>query len=996
MRDEIPCTAPSDSTETFEEETELTPHEYARECGLCTDYLKDNPLESLYHWETLEDLEDPGDANHHEVHADDMTKERLDIDLEARQLLFSIMQDNGDSFLHTIPDFKHTPDDLKLELPLLDAGDHELDVLHFGHRPSPNFASMDLPMAYTDCEKDEGMEWSSKYNDLPQRIQRQYASEKLDFPREGVEFLIAVMKDDWSAANADELFDNEMTYTKNQALEPITPPLLPLSPPRTLFEPDSDAVELELLSESTVPGAEEAHAMNAKLAKLDRILAPGANTSDEISYSNTDDLTNLYSPLLSALESSTSSPPRKKRVADLRVEVPLTPQNPVSPSPAKKVKRVTFPEMLHEYVPEVPVFVDTFQPMRNSDESVEAFFNDIIEPLALEATRGLEQEQLQEADSLFRVAVPIVDFSSPIAPWKVYGRKNNGKDAVGATETELQQRLLRDVKRNDLKHFPVWSGGSKMERQLPWSPFPPELGKVELERGINLATDERAAQYLQRIMDFMSLEDVVTSSDLTWKPDGLRILDDIDESEDELEEMDIEEQDANNMEGLLRKRRRDFEDEQDAGNHQQVQRPFEIPSRSRDGPPALVGKPLPKKSSKGADVSVARLHATVPRIEKLRDQDLYKPAQLSLTRLAQEKARGAVQPPLNDTGLFGTTFSAASSLSVFMKSMGKASKQPETIVPKPPPAPKAPITAPTTNTIAPSDIRTTPAQPLPFPQIPAHPSAAFFILSSTLLQDKRSLVRSIGRKLPNANCVERDFATLPEADEADILLSPATGLVLTTIQKIKQKALPGQQTQLSGVRERLMRLGSRYERLIVLISEGAAEGGQGRVMDERDCEALSEFNGFAAGVEADAVVIFVPGGEKELVNWVVGCMVRYCLTHVRGEEIALLQDETLWEQFLRRAGLNAFAAQLILTDLKNTSDTDIQMTETCSSDLDTSSKSPGRTNFGIRAFICMDPQERIQRFESLLGGRRVLTRVHKVLEQKWLSAANGFRQPTQL
>lgn len=70
------------------------------------------------------------------------------------------------------------------------------------------------------------------------------------------------------------------------------------------------------------------------------------------------------------------------------------------------------------------------------------------------------------------------------------------------------------------------------------------------------------------------------------------------------------------------------------------------------------------------------------------------------------------------------------------------------------------------------------------------------------------------------------------------------------------------------------------------------------------------------------------------------------------------------------------------------------MGEASSSELNTSLSS--RSDFGIRAFIRMDPQERIQRFESLLGGRRVLNRVHKVLEQKWLSAANGFRQPTQL
>lgn len=90
-----------------------------------------------------------------------------------------------------------------------------------------------------------------------------------------------------------------------------------------------------------------------------------------------------------------------------------------------------------------------------------------------------------------------------------------------------------------------------------------------------------------------------------------------------------------------------------------------------------------------------------------------------------------------------------------------------------------------------------------------------------------------------------------------------------------------------------MKLSLRYERLIVLVGEGAADGGRGRVMDERDCEALSELSGFAAGVDADVMVTFVPGGEEELVKWIVGCMMKYGLSTVRGGEVALLQDETL-------------------------------------------------------------------------------------------------------
>jgi hypothetical protein len=196
---------------------ELTPHEYARECRLCTDYLTESPLDVLQCWEPYEtpakDLEDPVGAAQHEISADNLDRERLDVDPEAREFLYWVMKDEDDVFLHTLPKIRPFPIDLKTELPLLET-DHELDVLHFGHRPSPDFANMNLPMEHTEREKDESMEWPTRYLDLPQQVERRYGIEKLDFPREGVEFLMDVMKESWDATDMEELYANEFAYTK--------------------------------------------------------------------------------------------------------------------------------------------------------------------------------------------------------------------------------------------------------------------------------------------------------------------------------------------------------------------------------------------------------------------------------------------------------------------------------------------------------------------------------------------------------------------------------------------------------------------------------------------------------------------------------------------------------------------------------------------------------------------------------------------------------------
>lgn len=90
------------------------------------------------------------------------------------------------------------------------------------------------------------------------------------------------------------------------------------------------------------------------------------------------------------------------------------------------------------------------------------------------------------------------------------------------------------------------------------------------------------------------------------------------------------------------------------------------------------------------------------------------------------------------------------------------------------------------------------------------------------------------------------------------------------------------------------------------------------------------------------------------------------------EQLKLLQEETLWEIFLRQAGLNAFAAQAILAKLKGPETGDIEM-----------GPRDSVVYFGLAAFIRMSLQERVHRFERLLGGRNLTERVSKVLDAQW-------------
>jgi hypothetical protein len=93
-----------------------------------------------------------------------------------------------------------------------------------------------------------------------------------------------------------------------------------------------------------------------------------------------------------------------------------------------------------------------------------------------------------------------------------------------------------------------------------------------------------------------------------------------------------------------------------------------------------------------------------------------------------------------------------------------------------------------------------------------------------------------------------------------------------------------------------------------------------------------------------------------------------------------------WEVFLRRAGLNPFAAQIILVTFKDPYDMPLSSSSPESSDV------PEKiiNIFGLPAFLLLSAEERIARFQVLLGGSRILSRVNALLDRKWPSAANGF------
>ena len=659
----------------------------------------------------------------------------------------------------------------------------------------------------------------------------------------------------------------------------------------------------------------------------------------------TESLGDIYSPLKGIQDPPSSPSPCRQRPRDLKVDVPLSPPHSDRPPPWKR-KSVTFSEALPELIPELPPPIA--KPENISSDDIDAFIQENIKPIALKAERTIEQEQLQEADTVLRIPVPVMDFSLPIAPWKV---KSHAPKAYNEDE-EIKKTLTEMKALHFSKHG--WPTSGQAERELKWAPFPVALGKVDTNESI--PDDGSVERYIvppERV-------DVAT---LTWKPDGLRIFDELTNSDVELEEGDFPEE--NDINSLIRKRKLELEEEEDL-----VSPCSEGYMKADDGRP---------QSKQKADVTVIEPRGIANKLTKETTSKYTKQEDFFNNSFS---ALGALEDYMNVRKGHLTRRKVTSDQFFAKTSQFSQLSKPNELQP-PKSESQINLQVPSPHTVD-----------LPSPVLTISSTPCWFIISASFLANRR-LSRQVQHLYPSAEFIERDFTLHQQdnlqqrpqskvnatkmgfgtmADEADMLLCPGAGLIWTSLQKIKQRSLPGQISR-STVRERILRTSPRYERLLVLVSQNQNTDPTSdtstvvQFLDDDDCTAFAGFTAFCSTLPDEVQTFLVAGGEEDLARWVVAAMAKHGMSADQG--IKLLQDETLWEVFLRRAGLNAFAAQAILATLKAPDQNEVDTVDT------------PETNFGLTAFVKMSVEERYAKFETLLGGRRLLGRVSQVLEATW-------------
>ncbi|KJX93174.1 hypothetical protein TI39_contig4375g00007 [Zymoseptoria brevis] len=777
-------------------------------------------------------------------------EEKWNVDRETAQFLSSVM-----SLMSPSENTEHDAHlgfrKFKVEEPLLST-DPIVDIQRLQERNVVCVTTAGMEPFVLSKKNDERLTWDKKSLKLPDQVEKEIAAEKVIVDSETANFLKEVFQDMEGPAI---LLEDCRTKA---AISPMSPPLLPLSPP---FSPRNILAQVEeevpLMSTPEDPNLLEAARLEAQIMDQDEVEARARPTVSD------------------SLDTSSSSPSHRKirRLDELKISSPLLPVDPTEP-PTKKAKTVAFSDDLASFIPPLESNDTDEDPFESVEDALHAVA-EMVAPLADVTPGQAIDEELIEIDTTMRVPVPAVEKVSPAAPWHMH---------VGN-----QRITLQELKAGLDKSEKQWSGITSLERHLQWNAFPSRLGKPKPEGDFD---DGSLARYLAEL----DIEGEADISSMVCKQDGLRILDPDEYDDDDLEPA------SRGLEGHT----------------------INLPSRPVSAvqsqlAPAVRDSEHVERISHATECSTKESASFAPGYQP-RSTVPREPLEFSSLNALLKKRKDQLKPnPAGPIATADTQSLGQGHLSGFLSMQGitpVANKSSTKTIPvAAEPIPAQPPTAP-----PPAPQSTTP-HTFPTPSI-THDNSPLPILISTTLLTNRPLIRSLNHHLPTLTLIERDYTTpQPPTPEADLNLSPSTGLILTTLQRLKQKRLPGSRPDPKNTtfRTQLAAQAGRYETLLVFITHPTTS--PDHPLSPRDAEAMVDFTLFTTTSipETDVQVSLIPtppgeDGTNVLAQWIAAAIVRYAPRLDPG--MTVLQDETLWERWLRRAGMNAFAAQVVLDLLK--------------------------------------------------------------------------------
>ena len=746
---------------------------------------------------------------------------------------------------------------------------------------------------------------------------------------------------------------------------PLTPFLTPTLSPLDFHPqlPDLPGLDLEPASDVTI---------------ADHSLSQVAQQFDEVGTLQTSDISN-GSPgkVRSLLHDSSTAPGHdaweqdldanghydngKTPVFDaesLKVEVPMMPSYQGSDLEPEKGGRTAFKDMMDEFIDLSPMQIDLRGDGDVDTDQHDAVLLDRIVDQSHEFRKAVMPEAIGVNDAALRVEVPRLSkatFSHPAT--------NTSKHEM--LESALSHQQVQQVFVNPVE-----------EMSMTWIPVPKHLMKLDMKESIE-HTD-----VLSHLI--AAPENVVRSEQLLWKEPGLRILDD-DDGDSEIEEMD------------------------DDPSLQLVPRPTpktSVPTKrsADDGPMASnkrTGSIAPDDRS-GYEISS---DALVDEIESTQDilgcQQAIQLQPFKIGTVSEQRQRGpqtipfptTTMRPMRTPGPYKPKpfkmpyFSASGSVSSFLDLQGKQFRAPsvgisrESIRDLSDPIEVSQVPLDECQASDPDHYTYTTSEPVLVPSTPSQvvlkqqspvdierlQQARTVVIDSALVSNRPLMALFDSDQQQQLTTIYRDLKGCP-----DLILSPLTCLIYTNLQALTQTGLPGQSTK-NMLKDKIAQLAATYESLYVMVSTSA------QVLSSQH-DVVADFTFFCSSFQmmekpVKVIPLWVAVAEAGATRWSEDTIAlntwklvlreafrnskEQLIDQIEHPAPILIQDETVWEVFLCRAGTNPMAAQVILGMLK---DTGVQ-----------------EEAWGLRRLVRMSSEERLQQFAGLVG-RKCIEHLNHVLE----------------
>ncbi|OIW31836.1 hypothetical protein CONLIGDRAFT_641615 [Coniochaeta ligniaria NRRL 30616] len=804
---------------------------------------------------------------------------------------------------------------LKLELPVLRT-DNEIDLRRYKRRicvaREVHLAGHHLPLEPCDEDKDEGLEFPPQAYATDRRIVQSVENEKIAISKHSFQALLKYLKTDWTEADQDDMLRSQVEYKGLISREPITPPLTPKLQAQDAFVPDEETCVVPQPSDPSSLISEDLRKAEDRIFDDDDKPDMSSSNIEQFIDDSADEVDLILIP------QSVQKPD------DLKAEEPLISaviedQTRVSPD---------FGD-IRDSIAHTITTGDDLQCVDTEKELI-----DSMKETAARVMMGIEQEQLEPLDATIRVDMPIVDFNIPEPEWC----KSRGNSLAMFRSVPRQYDVVFNGTR--------WSRKLIEESKMVWKIWIARDPKPAVEEPI----DDKAmlAAFLEPSED----ASIPTSSDFVWKKPGLAILDDSgDDDEEELKPLGPPPQPPQGDWATLIKKRKLFLNGDDSKQEPTSKEPpLGDGSRSSIRNRGVRGKLLVQEEEGAAATlldNYLEMHA--PKKMRFEHSPFFKTTEPTLADEAQ------LPKKIRDKRTRVPDAPAAKESRISKKIPEKTTGQP--------------------------DVQDTQLGKLMVcPGIPYLDKPLNMLVAVNI---PRGMIRHLERLLPGVQMIDRDYnahnssiwvqgsvrrseATSALADEADLISSPSTGIILTTLIKVRQKPLPGAKAKLS-LTSRVESIAARYERLVILVSEDNKLDESMNEMSASDAAAFAGLQAFAATLPSETMVLYVGGGVETLAKWAAAMAASYAAGSAHLQEY-LVQDETHWELFLRRAGMNAFAAQVVLGMLRAPEGEPSLSHERA---------------YGLPAFVKMAEEQRFGMFEGVLGGRRVLARVGRILDARW-------------